>query len=222
MQKSELGRRIASAIALIAAALTLTYWGPWPFAVLVTLGTTAMCWEWGHLVRTADWDGVLGIHLLAVWTGCVLTALDAPALGVVALLIGAVIICLLRFSQASFASWGGVFYVGLPAIILIWLRNSEEWGFAAVLLILVIVWTCDSAAYAAGRTIGGAKLWPRVSPNKTWAGFMGGVCAAAVAASLFAQFVAGASAGRLALVGLALGGGISTWRPWGICAQTSI
>ena len=203
--QSELGRRIVSAVALIAAALALTYWGTWPFVVLVTIGATAMCWEWGHLVRGADWDAALGVHLLAVWVGCALAALAAPALGALALLIGAVIVAFVRFSHASFASWSGVLYIGLPAIILIWLRSSEAWGFSAVLLILLIVWTCDTAAYAAGRTIGGIKLWPRVSPNKTWAGFLGGVIAAGIAASLFAQFVEGASAVRLAIIGLALG-----------------
>jgi len=203
--QSELARRIVSAIALIAAALALTYWGTVPFLVLVLIGVTAMCWEWGHLVRTADWDAVLVVHVLAVWIACGLTAVNAPALGAVALLIGAVIVGFLRFSRASFASWSGVLYVGLPAIVLIWLRTSEAWGFAAVLLILIVVWSCDTAAYAAGRTFGGPKLWPRVSPNKTWSGFVGGVVAAGIAGSLFAQFVDGASAVRLALIGLALG-----------------
>ncbi len=205
VKKSELGLRIISAVALIAIALTLTYWGPWPFAVLVAIGAAAMCWEWGQLVRTGDWDAVLGVHLLAVLAGCALTAFEAPTLGVLAILIGAILVGLLRFSRAPIASWSGVFYTGLPAIALIWLRNSGEWGFAAVLLILVIVWTCDTAAYAAGRTIGGIKLWPSVSPNKTWAGFLGGVFSAALAASLFALFVAGSSPGRLALIGLTLG-----------------
>ena len=47
-------------------------------------------------------------------------------------------------------------------------------GFTAVLFVFAVVWSTDTAAYAAGRSIGGPKLWPRISPNKTWAGLAGG------------------------------------------------
>src|SRR4029078_8773546 len=80
----------------------------------------------------------------------------------------------------------GVFYVGLPAIALLWMRGDEPYGFTAVLFIFAVFWGSDTAAYAAGRTIGGPKLWPRVSPNKTWAGFIGALAAGARAGGLFA------------------------------------
>jgi phosphatidate cytidylyltransferase len=51
-----------------------------------------------------------------------------------------------------------------------------------LLALFLIVWAADGGAYFAGKLIGGPKLWPRFSPNKTWAGFAGGLVAAAAAA----------------------------------------
>jgi phosphatidate cytidylyltransferase len=53
-------------------------------------------------------------------------------------------------------------------------------GFAAALSVLAIVWAVDIGAYFSGRTIGGPKIWPAISPSKTWAGLAGGVIAAAM------------------------------------------
>jgi len=84
----------------------------------------------------------------------------------------------------------GVGYVGLPCIALAWLRALPHDGLATLLWVLAVVWATDTGAYAAGRSLGGPKLAPRISPNKTWAGLIGGTVAAAVmgvGASLLVQ-----------------------------------
>lgn len=48
--------------------------------------------------------------------------------------------------------------------------HSKDWGGLFIISVFVTVWICDSAAYFAGRAIGKNKLFPRVSPNKTWEG----------------------------------------------------
>ena len=78
-------------------------------------------------------------------------------------------------------------YLVLPFVALIWLRNDPSYGLEAVFWLLVMVWAIDSFAYFAGRTIGGPKLMPSISPKKTWAGLIGGMLgavAAGVAAAL--------------------------------------
>ena len=60
-------------------------------------------------------------------------------------------------------------------------------------------------AFVAGRSIGGPKLWPAISPNKTWAGFIGGVGSSAALSALFAQLIPGATSLKLGAIGLALG-----------------
>ena len=73
----------------------------------------------------------------------------------------------------------GIAYVAFPAIALLFLREQPN-GLLLALWTLATVWVTDIGAYFAGRAIGGPKLAPAISPNKTWAGLIGGVVAAAL------------------------------------------
>jgi phosphatidate cytidylyltransferase len=79
----------------------------------------------------------------------------------------------------------GVFYVGWPSVVLVWLRQHPD-GRDWTLMLFAIAWSADIAAYAIGNLFGGPRLWPRFSPNKTWSGFLGGLAAAVLAAVLVA------------------------------------
>lgn len=81
----------------------------------------------------------------------------------------------------------GLLYVAVPCACLVWLRNKEEGAFL-VLAVLLIIWATDIGAYFAGRGIGGPKLAPAISPNKTWAGLGGGMVAAAITAAITTSF----------------------------------
>ena len=78
----------------------------------------------------------------------------------------------------------GMAYVAVPCAAFIVLRQAEPFGWAAILYILVVVWATDIAAYFGGRAMGGPKLWPRVSPKKTWSGALSGLVAAVVRGGL--------------------------------------
>jgi phosphatidate cytidylyltransferase len=78
----------------------------------------------------------------------------------------------------------GLIYLVVPCIALIWLRQQPEHGRHVVFWLLCTVWATDTGAYFAGRGIGGPKLIPSISPNKTWAGLLGGMAAAAIAGGL--------------------------------------
>lgn len=91
------------------------------------------------------------------------------------------------------AKLAGVFYVSIPCASLIWLRNvviaaDERAGMHVVLYIILVVVATDIGAFFAGRRIGGPKLAPTISPNKTWAGLGGGVITAAVVGGLCYSF----------------------------------
>jgi phosphatidate cytidylyltransferase len=85
----------------------------------------------------------------------------------------------------------GLVYIGLPCAAIIALRQADPLGWAAILYILFVVWATDIAAYFGGRGIGGPKLWPRVSPKKTWSGALSGLVAAVAAGGTTAGLTAG-------------------------------
>jgi phosphatidate cytidylyltransferase len=60
-------------------------------------------------------------------------------------------------------------------------RDDPRLAVVGVLWMFATVWVTDVAAYFVGRAVGGPKLWPRVSPKKTWSGFLGGVAAGTAA-----------------------------------------
>jgi phosphatidate cytidylyltransferase len=93
---------------------------------------------------------------------------------------------------AAFVGWmvAGLGYAGLLLLGPVTLRADPELGFVAILFLFAVVWASDIAAYFAGRTIGGPKLWPAVSPKKTWAGAIGGTLGG-VAAGLLVIAAAG-------------------------------
>jgi phosphatidate cytidylyltransferase len=201
---SDIGRRLASGVVFAAITIALAWAGQMPFALLVLVAGLFMSWEWCRVVRGADFDLTLLVHGVAVAAAAVLTAFGYAALGLSVLVIGTIIVVSLQFGERPIFSAAGVLYCGLPAVALLWLRGDEPMGFLAVLFIFLVVWATDTAAFIAGRVIGGPKLAPRISPQKTWAGLAGGVAAAGFTAAVFALFTA-TQPGFLLLVGLATG-----------------
>lgn len=81
----------------------------------------------------------------------------------------------------------GIVYVSLFLVSLLFLRHSE--GAWVVIWLLAIVWATDIGAFFAGRFFQGPKIWPAVSPKKTWSGLCGGMLSAAIVGAIFTFFV---------------------------------
>ena len=79
----------------------------------------------------------------------------------------------------------GVAYIGAAGVALVALRDLEPFGFLTIIWAVLVVIAADVGGYFAGRTIGGPKLWPAVSPKKTWAGLLGGIGLAVCVAVIF-------------------------------------
>jgi phosphatidate cytidylyltransferase len=85
----------------------------------------------------------------------------------------------------------GVVYAAAALAASVLVRLDPVWGFSALMFVLLIVWVTDIGGYFAGRGIGGPKLWPRVSPKKTWAGAIGGLVLSLGVAAGFAAWGVG-------------------------------
>jgi phosphatidate cytidylyltransferase len=101
----------------------------------------------------------------------------------------------------------GVLYIAPAGIVIVWLRESLQ-GVGWTLMLFATAWAADIAAFVVGNVVGGPKLWPRFSPNKTWSGFAGGLAASAGAAAGVAATFMHLSLLGAALIGLA--GGLAT------------
>jgi phosphatidate cytidylyltransferase len=95
----------------------------------------------------------------------------------------------------------GAAYIAAVALSLLSLRHEPETGLQAVLWLLATVWATDIFAYVAGRSLGGPKLAPRLSPKKTWSGALGGLAAAVIVGACTAWLFTGGSVIRLAMAG---------------------
>ena len=96
-----------------------------------------------------------------------------------------------RLTDGWGLSWtvGGLFYALIPTLSLLWIRDRAPQGLELLYWVFVVTWTTDIGAYFAGRAIGGPKLAPTISPNKTIAGLAGGMISAGLASWAWVQYV---------------------------------
>jgi phosphatidate cytidylyltransferase len=196
--------RVVSGAVLALVAGGLLYAGPAPFAVLAATASVLTSFEWSRIVRGEGIDAGLTVQAGSGVMAAALTGAGFAALGLAVIAAGAILTGLLCFGRRPLLSAEGVLYAGLPVVALIWLRDDPVYGLQAVLLILIAVIATDIAAFVFGRLIGGPKLAPAISPNKTWSGFLGGIATAGMAAAAFGTWL-GAEPMKLAMTGVVLG-----------------
>ena len=176
----ELGLRIASALVLAALVVAAADRGGLAFTGVVAVAVLIMVWEWNRLCGASALGAtILGVAVLAAivlgGSGMPFTALAAVfALAAVAGVLA------LALERAFLWIALGTVYLSVPVVALIWLRDGLADGRHLVFWLFAVVWATDIGAYLAGRAIGGPRLAPRISPQKTWAGAFGGLGLAAL------------------------------------------
>lgn len=184
----DLRTRIVSGVILAVVALAGVLVGGWLLAIGLAVVTAAIAWEWTSMSVGHDEYATASVAVPGV-VAVFLVAAGEPAAAILVLALGFVGVVI--WTGSRWAA-GGVIYAALLGISLMAIRIDPENGIAAVFFVFAVVWGSDTGAYAAGRTFGGPKLWPRVSPKKTWSGLIGGTVAG-VAAGLAVVLVAGAA-----------------------------
>jgi phosphatidate cytidylyltransferase len=193
--------RVIAALVLAPLAIAIAYAGGWLWAVLVTLAAVGLYVEWLTIVGAAGAVRVIasGAVALAVAGLCLASGRIEAALVVLA--IGFVAVAMLSPDRRNWTATGFL-YAGLAEIASVLVRLDASKGFVALIFVLLIVWVTDIGGYFAGRGIGGPKLWPRVSPKKTWAGAIGGLVGSLAVAAGFATFDLGKTGPLLVLSAL--------------------
>jgi phosphatidate cytidylyltransferase len=175
---SALKLRIASALVMGPVALAAVWFGTPYFPLLVTLLAVGMAREWARL-SGGDALVVRASVMLTLVATVAATALALPLLALILAVIGTAATWIAaRLSAAPAPSWTalGTLWLAIPCLAILWIGQGTK-GRAAILWLFAVVWASDIGAYAAGRAFGGPRLAPLLSPNKTWAGAIGGFVA---------------------------------------------
>lgn len=201
---SNLTLRIASALVLAPIAIGAAYAGGWPYALFWGVAAIAVLWEWmtlsagvGHRMMFSAGAGALAVSTLVAWQHRPIAALLLIGLGALAAAI---------FAPRERLAWviAGVGYAGVMLLAPMLLRDDDAFGLLAIGFLFAIVWTTDIAAYFVGRTFGGPKLCPAISPKKTWSGAAGGTLGAMAIAVALTQWFGLANWIAIAAVALML------------------
>lgn len=177
---SGLKTRARSALIMMAVFLTLLGFGGFSYAILIAAMGSVACFEWARMVAAKGENHPLSVAPMAAAVGAFGIITAGMVVNPVLSLIFTTALCFLLFA-VNYVHKGkpvrplvtGVLYIGFACSIMIWLRNDVPSGLFHTLTLLFIVWASDISAYFTGRTLGGPKLAPAISPKKTWSGFIG-------------------------------------------------
>lgn len=192
VRAGDIGLRAASAIVLAPAAVLAIWLGGLWFLALMLLACGLLAVEWSTMSAARAWRvmaGAVGFGLIA---GVIAAYANQLSLALVLLVFGAAaagVYARSRGQEALDAAYG-VLYLGWPAVLLIWLRDGDTAiGLSWTVFAFAVAWSSDVMAYLVGSLVGGPKLWPRFSPNKTWSGFIGGLIAGMLAGAFMAGWL---------------------------------
>jgi phosphatidate cytidylyltransferase len=213
-RRTELRQRVLSALVLGPVALAAIWLGAASWTALVAAAAAVLAWEWVHLcgLSTRAVPGIAVPATVLAAGGLAVAGWPLGGLGLLFVGFGLTWLGAARLPRRGGAAVpagalaAGVLYIGIAGLALIALRDDNDAGRANVLFIFLVVWASDIGAYMAGRALGGPKLAPAVSPNKTWSGAAGGLAAAVLVGTAAAAVLApGGEAWRSMAVAALLG-----------------
>ena len=185
-----LALRLATAAVGMPLLLLVIWAGGWPFAIvagLITLGgTIEFAHAWLMPSRPYREVATLGPFLLA--PAIVVAGVHADERFLIAGALLAGLFLAAGYTRTNLfgprkplrvMGWA-IIYPGIIFSTIVLARDLDQ-GRDWVLLLVLTTFTADTGAYAIGSLFGRHKLWPAISPNKTWEGAMGGLAAAVLA-----------------------------------------
>ncbi|MGN6147658.1 MAG: phosphatidate cytidylyltransferase [Rhizomicrobium sp.] len=176
---------------LAAVAIAATWYGGFWFALFIAVGASAAAREWHRMFAGSNyfWLSIVSIAGIAVAAGTEVVATARPELILVPWLVlafVAVIDLLLAARRGAGMFWHGaaMLYIGVPVLSLVAIRQASANGVWELFALFFAVWLTDTGALITGNLLKGPKLWPALSPNKTWSGAIGGAVAGTLATAI--------------------------------------
>lgn len=197
-RSGELGKRLVSAVVMAALAIAAVIVGGPLFLLFWTAAATGVFFEWSAMTEGAALRArILGTAALAA-AALLMGSGGGLVAALAAVLAGAIAVAALDRTRHHLWRGAGVLYAGIALLAPVALRSDREFGVLAVLFLFAVVWSTDVFGYFVGRAVGGRRLAPAVSPNKTWSGAIGGALGAVALGAAVVR-----AAGALGLAGLA-------------------
>lgn len=199
--------RVASALVIAPPVLAAIYFGSPYMEIFILAAGATVAWEWARLCGAGRLDRhgwiAIGCVAAALFAGCLGAYPVAAAIAVLGALAMALAI---GPGRSPVALWlpGGIVYLAAAGLGLLYLRDRPADGWQIIFWLLAVVWATDTGGFVVGRTVGGPKLAPTVSPNKTWSGLAGAMIAAAAAGAVVGSLWPGRNSLTLALASLGL------------------
>lgn len=219
LQKRTLSAAVLLPLVIAAIALGHPY-----FTILVAIFAAAMAWEFTSVAAhervsgqtspipvpsARGWRLLAALGVVTAVIAVVATGYGLPDVPVWSIVVaGAVAAGMVALAvNRRRAQWFpmGVIYVAAPAAALVAIRVEPTYGMASLIWIIALVVAADTGGYLVGRTVGGPKLVPRISPNKTWSGLGGAVLGAALAGLCTAFILNHTNVWMLTLISAVLG-----------------
>ena len=176
--KSNLYLRVVSAVILAPIVLSAIFFGDLAFDILMACLGALMAWEWENMIKGNESFVAVSLTLMASMV--VFIGQSNPLLAL--LVVGAFALFLyVKTKKQLLLSFGAV-YIGLPLLSMMYIAYFSDSGegdlnysYMYILWLLFVVWATDIGGYVVGKSVGGPKLAPKISPKKTWSGLLGGM-----------------------------------------------
>ena len=189
MARSNLFYRIVTAL-ILAPIVIGSIFLEFPYYNLLILAVGGcISWEWSNLVAQEDKSAYSTIYAISVATSVLLQSF----FGTIIVILFASLLVFIKSKKENHRCLLvlGVPYISIGVGSLMWCMIA--FSNLAVLWLLIVVWSVDIGGYLVGKTVKGPKLAPKISPNKTWSGLIGGMIFAAFFGGLFAYIIQGYS-----------------------------
>jgi phosphatidate cytidylyltransferase len=187
-KNNNLLKRIISALVMLPIAIFIILSGGVPFFILISLLTILVLSEWNGICENKPISLLFGVQALC---GVLLMYQIYWGSPYIEISIASSLVSIIAVSYIVKAKvrWAlmGFLYAVIPSISFFLIHQQS--GGLVVLWMMIVIWSMDTGAYFAGKNIGGPKMAPKISPNKTWSGLIGGTLTAMALGWVYVFFV---------------------------------